>query len=198
MKKVILIGGAPFTGKSTLARELAAKFNYACISTDDLGTAVKAISPDPAFNPMKDLPHWKYYQEHTVQELFDHTILYHQKLMPSVKAVIEGHSKTGYPAVIEGWALYPDWVDSLPYENIDSLWLTASKVILKTRVLADKLFYSDVPDPDIFINHYSERNVWLNKKIEADAKSLGMKIIEIDSNTDRENLLLNACKQLQT
>ena len=35
--KVILIGGSPMSGKTTLALKLAAKYEYGCVSTDDIG-----------------------------------------------------------------------------------------------------------------------------------------------------------------
>ena len=35
LPKVILIGGAPMSGKTTLARKLAAQLEYACLRLDD-------------------------------------------------------------------------------------------------------------------------------------------------------------------
>jgi cytidylate kinase len=44
LPRVILVGGAPLSGKSTVARVLADRHRYACIATDDLGAAVRAVS----------------------------------------------------------------------------------------------------------------------------------------------------------
>jgi hypothetical protein len=41
---VILIGGAPFSGKTTLAKRLAVQRGYALVAIDDLGTALRAVT----------------------------------------------------------------------------------------------------------------------------------------------------------
>lgn len=45
--KVILIGGSPMSGKTTLAMTLAARFGYACMSTDDIGEIVSTVADAP-------------------------------------------------------------------------------------------------------------------------------------------------------
>jgi 2-phosphoglycerate kinase len=42
--RVILIGGAPMTGKTTVAHMLAATLGYGCLATDDLGEAIRAVT----------------------------------------------------------------------------------------------------------------------------------------------------------
>jgi cytidylate kinase len=42
--RVILIGGAPMSGKTTVAQMLAATLGYGCLSTDDLGAAIRAVT----------------------------------------------------------------------------------------------------------------------------------------------------------
>jgi hypothetical protein len=49
---VIVIGGAPFAWKTTLAKQLAAQPGYALVAIDDLSTAVCAVTiPTVAFGP---------------------------------------------------------------------------------------------------------------------------------------------------
>jgi 2-phosphoglycerate kinase len=47
---VIVIGSAPFSGKTMLAKRLAAQKGYALAAIDDLGTAVRAV-PTPQSHP---------------------------------------------------------------------------------------------------------------------------------------------------
>ena len=42
--RVILIGGAPMSGKTAVAHMLAATLGYGCLSTDDLGAAIRAVT----------------------------------------------------------------------------------------------------------------------------------------------------------
>lgn len=50
--KVILIGGSPMIGKTPLALKLASKYEYGCISIDDINEIISTVSD---INPMKDL-----------------------------------------------------------------------------------------------------------------------------------------------
>ena len=184
MKKVILIGGCPFSGKTTLARELAAKDKYSCISTDDLGAAVKAAVPDEDFHPMSGVPYPEYYVKYSINELIEHAATLHRRMVPSIKAVINAHANQSSPAVIEGWALYPDWISTLPYSNTDSLWLIASQEVLLNRIRADKQFYEKCSNPELMVRQYLARCVWQNNKFMTTAVSLGMKIINVDTAAD--------------
>ena len=42
--RVILVGGAPMSGKTTVTSRLAATLGYGCLSTDDLGEALRAVT----------------------------------------------------------------------------------------------------------------------------------------------------------
>ena len=48
MKDIILIGGAEGTGKSTLTKQLAARFGVPWISTDQIRTILQITEPDEA------------------------------------------------------------------------------------------------------------------------------------------------------
>jgi len=53
--RVMLIGGAPMSGKTTVAHRLAATLGYGCLSTDDLGEAMRAVTTKdshPHLHPM--------------------------------------------------------------------------------------------------------------------------------------------------
>jgi 2-phosphoglycerate kinase len=65
---VIVIGGTPFAGKTTLAKRLAAQRGYALVAIDDLGTAVRAVTTaqsHPALHPMAGWDYRAYYLAHT-------------------------------------------------------------------------------------------------------------------------------------
>ena len=196
MKKVILIGGCPFSRKTTLARELAAKDKYSCISTDDLGAAVKAAVPDKDFHPMSGVPYPEYYLKYSISELIEHAMLLHHRMIPSIKAVINAHANQSSPAVIEGWSLYPDWISVLPYSNVDSLWLVASQDVLLRRIQADKQFYEKCENPELMICQYLARCVWQNNIFMTTAVSHGMKAINVDTVTNLDELVMRVDKAL--
>jgi 2-phosphoglycerate kinase len=62
--RVIFIGGTPMIGKTTIAREIACRLQYDCISTDDIGAAIASVTDSasyPAFHYMGKLDHREYY-----------------------------------------------------------------------------------------------------------------------------------------
>jgi 2-phosphoglycerate kinase len=83
---VIVIGGAPFSGKTTLAKRLAAHRGYALVAIDDLGTAVRAVTtPEshPALHPMAGWDYRAYYVAHTPAMLIRHSRREHEARMSS-------------------------------------------------------------------------------------------------------------------
>ena len=88
---MILIGGTPFSGKTTLAKRLAAQRGYALVTIDDLGTAVRAVTitqSHPALCPMTGWDDCAYHAEHTPPMLIEHSTREHQALWPAIAAVI--------------------------------------------------------------------------------------------------------------
>ena len=74
--EVIVIGGAPFAGKTTLAKRLAAQRGYALVAIDDLGTALRALTTPqshPALHPMAGWDYRAYYVAHTPTTLIAHS-----------------------------------------------------------------------------------------------------------------------------
>jgi len=64
--KVILIGGSPMSGKSTLATRLSACYEYSHISTDDIGEILQTALD---INPMKEFDYREYYIQKPFEEL---------------------------------------------------------------------------------------------------------------------------------
>jgi len=142
--KVVLIGGAPMTGKTTVARKLAAQLGYACLSTDDLGEAIRAITTcksHPDLHPMTGYDYREYYICHSLEELIRHTQKQHKASWPAVEAVIRTHAAWGQPIVIEGWNIYPEWVNQLELPNIKSIWFIADEKLLEHRIRENQEFY---------------------------------------------------------
>ena len=182
--KVILIGGAPFSGKTTIARKIASMLDYSCISTDDIGSAIEAIVPE--YFPKIGFDYREYYIKHTVSELIEHAEKQHKKLWPAIENVIKNHALWGDPIVVEGWALHPENVLNLEYDNVKSIWLLADENLLEERVKKDKDFYSGASDEGKMITHYLQRSFHTNKEIEnfANINKIDVIIINKDENTD--------------
>jgi 2-phosphoglycerate kinase len=116
--EVILIGGAPFSGQTTLAKRLAAQRRYALVALDDLGTAVRAVTTQhshPALHPMAGWDYRAYYVAHPPATLIQHSMEEHHALWPAIVAVIHAHLQWAGPVILEGWQLDPAYVGVFPH-----------------------------------------------------------------------------------
>jgi 2-phosphoglycerate kinase len=195
MKKVILIGGSPYSGKTALACELASIWKYRCISTDDLGAAIRAFNPNnKTINPMLRFSFQDYYLRKTNSELASDTVKQHDKIWPAIKGVITAHATWDSPAIIEGWAIYPDKAVSLRNPEIGSLFIIAGKKVIKNRIEADKSFLEGCQNKKELIQKYLERNLWHTAKIEKLAKQCNANILRIESQIPLSKLASIAMK----
>ncbi|MHB9130870.1 MAG: hypothetical protein ACYDBB_07230 [Armatimonadota bacterium] len=180
--KVILLGGAPMVGKSTIARKLAARLAYGCLSTDDLGQAsgtVTTAQEYPAFHYMDGIDYREYYVSRSVENLIADAARNHTAIWPGISRVITAHATWGDPVVIEGWALSPLRVAELDAPHVVSLWLIASDAVLESRVRAATDFYGGASDEAAMIRHYVALSEWYNQRIREEAASVGLPIIQV-------------------
>ena len=193
--KVILFGGAPMTGKTTIARMVAAEFSYSCISTDDLGEAVRAINPDSILNPMKEYDYWEYYIKKTKAELTDDFINQHNAMRPAIEAVINSHANWSNPIVIEGWNLYPEWINELNLSNVFSFWFLSDETLLTSRIHTEVEFYSRASNPKLMIQKYITRSLEYNKIIEEQLEQTVFPSIKITSDMKKIDIF-NICLEI--
>ncbi|MEO0565582.1 MAG: AAA family ATPase, partial [Chloroflexota bacterium] len=134
--KVILIGGAPGAGKTTLGAALAAKLKITSLTIDDLVTAATAITtPEthPGLHVMRQTNHLDYYTNSSLEQLQADATHRHEATWPMVERVIRKYVKQGSGVVIDGWHLRPQWVADLQWENIFSYWIVVTPDVLEAR-----------------------------------------------------------------
>jgi 2-phosphoglycerate kinase len=165
---VILIGGAPFSGKTTLAKRLAAQRGYALVAIDDLSTAVRALTTPqshPALHPMAGWDYRAYYLAHPPPTLIEHSVQEHQALWPAIAAVIHAHLQWAGPVILEGWQLDPERVRSVAHPQLRAYWLLVDEAVLEARLRADTTFYQGCTDVERLIHHYLARSRWVNDRV---------------------------------
>jgi len=196
MQKVIIIGGAPFTGKTTLANLLSAHLKYHCICTEDLGAAVHAVYPDdPAFNYSGNRPIEEYYLSETNEKLISDAERHHVRLKPAVLRVIDSHlHHFSRPAIIEGWGMFPLWFDGSE-RDIGKIWLVCDPETLYTRMVNDD-FFTGHNERKKILKKYAVRCFWQNRRIEDEAGRTRQEVIRINKSTTPEGLLSKALGML--
>jgi 2-phosphoglycerate kinase len=125
--RAYLIGGAPRTGKSTLAGLLGKQLSLTPIATDDLRTQVRAATPPSAAPDLYYLDSLNADQANMTRLMLEHTAgiiaaadRESALVWPAVEQLIREHFAAGRSVLIEGVAILPALVAGLnvPYSIV--------------------------------------------------------------------------------
>jgi 2-phosphoglycerate kinase len=194
--KLILIGGASHTGKSTLARSLADQFNWNYCSTDKL-----ARHPGrPWQTQLTDIPQHvvDHYQLLSATELVEDVLNhYRQNVWPQIEQIVNNAATNIAESgtTIEGSALLPELVNTLKFANIATVWLTASNEFLRHRIYLSSQYASKSQFEQMLIDKFWERNCLLNDQIIAATNRLRLVSINVEMVLTPDELI-NICQQL--
>jgi 2-phosphoglycerate kinase len=177
MRTIILIGGAPCTGKTSLARKLAHTYRCPWISTDVIRSWMKTlVSPQeyPALFNFSNTTAEDYYKEHSAQDSIRDELHREKPVFTGVKHFIETNDEWDV-CIIEGISLRPEFIQEL--------------VSTEYRVIP--LFLVDTNTQRTKDIIYS-RGLWGDSETYED----WVKEIEVDVVTQTNELILDACKNI--
>jgi len=186
MPRVVLIGGAPFVGKSSVARCIAARFKYGCISTDDITRAVGAVCPETDTIPAMD---WRdYFTETPVELLIEHAAHTRRRIWPAVEKIVHTHAEWDAPLVMEGYGLWPESVMPAEFPNTGAVWLNCDERILEFRIRSDPGFYRGAENEEAFIQNFLLRSKLYNELMVQSANKCDAAVITLVSNHSVEDI----------
>lgn len=165
MGKVLLIGGSSHSGKSTLAAELGLRTGSRVIATDSL-----ARHPG---RPWREHPNSipehvrAHYATLTVDELIEDVLKHYKKLWPRVAQLILAQlsNADSERLIIEGSALWPDWVSTLVQEGITKVWLTTTDEVFQQRIYRSANYFKKSLPEQALIDKFLARTLRFNTLI---------------------------------
>ncbi|MEA2007792.1 MAG: 2-phosphoglycerate kinase [Chloroflexota bacterium] len=178
--RVILIGGSSHSGKSTVARTMANKIGWSFLSTDRL-----ARHPGRPWrkNP-KDIP--KHVVEHystlSVYELFEDVLSHYRRVWSNVKAIISlyANDPSYGQLIIEGSAIWPEFVADHNAPNTRSIWLTAENDQFQERIYRESNFEQVSDVEKCLIEKFLKRTQLFNEKMMAVINQRNLMSIEVN------------------
>jgi len=189
--EVIVIGGAPGAGKSTLGAALAERLGRLSVSMDDIYVATQAITtPEshPWLHCMRRVPSHVYFTESTTDQLIADAAAQHAALLPAILAVIRFHIVNGPPIVMDGWFITPADLHALASPAVHGVWLVTTDQVLLERERKGASFYSKSSDPERMLTNFLARSLWHNNRLRKFAADLGHPVLEQDGTLSPEAL----------
>ena len=194
-KRVLLIGGTSNVGKSTLAWTLASQLGWHYIPTDSLGrhpgrpwlTEGRAVPQHVA----------EHYLSLSVDELIDDVLRYYRSLQPRIAALVTTHAtdRSIDPLIIEGSALWPEFVAPLSDERVAMVWLTASDDLLRQRIYHASQIEQAAAHEQRMIQKFLARTLRYNELMIEAVHRLGLASIPVESTSSLDDLC-NRCLEL--
>ncbi len=180
MGKVLLIGGSPMIGKSTVARRISSMYELQNFSTDDIGEILQTVVN---INPMKDMNYLEYYENVEPDVQISDMLKYHKALENAITKIVSIHSNWGQSMVMEGYAIYPN---ILMNDNVDAIWLIASEELLADRVNQSQAFEAASGRAK---ENYLKRSIWHNQFLKEQCKIHNRKYIELCGQETRDDIV---------
>ncbi|WP_420642203.1 zeta toxin family protein [Candidatus Leptofilum sp.] len=189
--KVILIGGAPGAGKTTLGKALAVKLGVTSLTIDDLVTAVIAVTTletHPGLHALRKGPHTQYFTNSSVDQLIADATLRHEGSWPMVRQLVQKYTKQRRGLVIDGWHMRPEWVANLQMENVWAGWLVIDPDVLEARECKNEAWLAGSSDPERMLRNFMGRSLWYNSLIKEQAEASEMNVLYQDGTKSVEDL----------
>ena len=104
----------------------------------------------------------EHYLSLSVNELLE-DVLHHYRVdfWPKVEAIVASHSHdtSGAGVVLEGSALWPEFVTDRSLDRVAALWLTASDEVFRQRIHAGSMYGSKSPRERAMVDKFLERTL---------------------------------------
>lgn len=178
--RVLLIGGPPGAGKTTLARSVAARLGFLSTTVDDLVTTARLVTdPDaqPDLHRTGGIGSLEYFTAGPPERLIADAIALEQAMWPILMRLIERHGPGQAPIVMDWWLFNPDLVSGASDPVIRSVWLHIDPVALDRRERSLTEFRDGSSDPERMHENFMHRSLWRNDLIRERAMALDLPLV---------------------
>lgn len=124
--QVVLVGGSPGAGKSTLGRAVASRLGYDSLTVDDLLVTAQVLTTEESqseFHQVSRLGHVRYFTDGPKEKLVSDSLTQEAAMWPVLERVISSRISKQSPQVIDWWLLRPRTVAALDPGQVASVWV---------------------------------------------------------------------------
>jgi 2-phosphoglycerate kinase len=194
--RVILIGGSSHSGKSTIAKIMAKTLGWSFLSTDSL---TRHPGRPWRKNP-KDIPTHvvEHYSTLSVDELLEDVLHHYRRVWSNAKEIISlyANDQTYDRLILEGSALWPEFVVSHNAKNTKAIWLTAKRELFKERIYRESN-YERVSDAEQYlIEQFLKRTQLFNEKMMEEINQRNLLSMEVNDTISPDEIAKNCIRFL--
>lgn len=189
-KKIILLGGAPTTGKSTIAQALAKHFNLPWISTDQIRNTMRITASRDTypnlFNP-EGYDAERFLTEFSAEQIVDMEFRQSEAAWMGIRAFIQDDYTWNDGFVIEGVNILPQLVaeDFTGRDDITAIFVVDHDNERMRKVIYERGLWDDADKyPDSLKDKEVEWATLFSQRLEAEAQKHGFSLVEVHKNSD--------------
>jgi 2-phosphoglycerate kinase len=188
-KQIILVGGMPTAGKSTVAESLSKHLNLPWISTDQIGMIMRAVASrekHPGLFTWEDYGGFGYLNQFTADEIVDNEFAKSEAVWLGVRKLINQDYAWNNGFIIEGDDILPHLVaqDFSDSSNIKTVFIGDLDIDRVRNVVFARNFAGK--DASAYPDDFKEKEVeWIlnfRKKLKSQVLKYKMPWVEVEKN----------------
>lgn len=195
-RKIILIGGMPTAGKTTISRQVANHFQLPCISGDQIRVIMQSVADKEKYPLMFSAEGFTaedFLTKYSAEEIAEMEYEQGREVWIGIKYFIEREWVWKEGCVIEGVAILPSLVHELDQKNYDVkiLFLSDSSHDRLHRAVYNRGLFDEA---DLYSDDVKDKEIaWVklfDQKLRAEAAKTTYPVIEINKDqTDIQKVL---------
>ena len=196
---IVMIGGPPGAGKTSLCFALARRLNSLAMTLDDTVVAARAITtPEshPGLHLTNNTTVADYFTYSHPDKLISDAKIRQETIWPAMERVIRLRAKGNKTMVIDGWFLRPSQISALNLENVIPFWLNVDPAVLEARERELSKELGDSQDHEKMLQNFLKRSFWHNDLICREAKKFGQTVLYQNGDTSVDDLCEIALERL--